>query len=213
MESNRSRLYIIFFAAIFLFIIAICVVIFRANQHTSQKQEDITIFPTAAPLFYKSQSVISVMPTYTTVLNPGKNEEFTIRLSQSILHNSLKILLTKVKPSETSDKTTSVPISTAFKDSGKTIIVSMQEPVEIYHEYSLIIIDQNNKTLLSTTYLTSNVEISVVQKNNLELKQFLPYETLNYKLSYNELRNEYIFNFKVDPSSPTGFKEQYEEAK
>jgi hypothetical protein len=217
MENNRFTTFqIIWFSIIGIFVVVVVGLLVFININTQDsimENPSDTIFPTAVPLGYSSADVTAVSPSYSSLLTPGEKEIFTVSFSTSVQEKTLKILLSKKKYDDTSESIVSVPIATELLDKGKSLLISMQEEVEIYHEYSLTIIDGNNKTLTSTTYLTSNVVISRAPSNNPTLQQYLPHETASYILSYNERRNTYIFNFKVDPSSTLGFSEQFESAK
>lgn len=214
MENRRLR--ILFLSLIFVIIALISGLILYFNVNKNNQTEDIssdTIFPTRVPVMYKSPTIVSNTPLFTEALLPGKNQIFTIVFNESIADKKIKILLTKLPTGEPEENSMSVEISSEVKDKGKTLLVQTQEQIQPFHEYSLIILDKNNETLISITYISGNIEITKAEQNNLDLRGFLPRETPNYKLTYNEESNTYIFNFKYNAQSDVPIQTQYETAK
>lgn len=206
---------LLFFGGIILFTILIIALIMYINV-SNKKTGDAPIppsFPTPVPLLYQSPAIESFAPPITQALIPGQHQIFTVEFNKAVPSESLRILLTKKGLGNTQDTAASVPISADSSSGGKVLIIHMLEPVNASHEYSLVVIDKNNIPLVSSTYASAHVEISPAPSNNLALREYLPYETTTYRLSYNENRNSYIFNFKINPESPDNIQSQYEQAK
>jgi hypothetical protein len=215
MENNNmlKKSYSLIIIPIFVFITIVIIIIYRANIDNHSTSNTSVVFPTPVPLLYKSAEVKNIEPNYSQALVAGKIAVFTVTFSESVLNQGINILLQE-KALGTKDETAmSVPLTQTLQSKGSQIAISTVEPIEALKSYTLIITNRSNKTLLSATYSSSSIVITPVPSNNLELKKYLPYETSMYKLTYNKTRNEYVFNFKINPTSSQDLQSQFNSAK
>lgn len=213
-SMQQNRLLIIMLAFIFVFIgIVIGLIIYLNANDTPIEDSDIALFPTPVPILYTSPDVVSIDPPITTALLPGKDISFLITFTTSIREKPVKILLTRKPIIGIDESINSVSITSELTSFGKALSVTLQEPILPAQEYSLIVLGANDKTLVSSTYTSSSIEILRAPQNNPDLQQFLPYETPTFRLTYNENRNSYIFNFKINPNSTESLESQFNQAK
>lgn len=210
----RDKKILIFIITLTVFILVLIGIIIAFNARTSSNQPGTqAIFPTPVPLIYKSTTVESVVPPISSVLLAGQKQTFSVNFNTQVSTGSFKILLTSKAFSDSAEKEVSIPFTTSITSSGKTLAIQTTNNILPSHSYALIILDSKNRTLLSASYSSGNVEISTAPGNNPELKQYLPYETSTYKLTYNERRNTYIFNLKINSNSQESLIQQFENAK
>lgn len=159
------------------------------------------------------QNILSLSPNEFTILKAGERKKITVSFKNPIAPNSINITLTKLQYTKEQNPT-EVPINTTYNGNASTLTVSLQEPIQTFSQYVLTITDrENNKVLLRASYNSRDIQPTKPANNNQELKQYLPHETTSYKLSFNELRGVYVFNFKINPNSQISLSRQYEIAK
>lgn len=159
------------------------------------------------------QNILSLTPNEFTILKAGERKKITVSFKNPIAPNSINITLTKLQYTKEQNPT-EVPINTTYNGNASTLTVSLQETILPFSQYVLTITDrENNKVLLRASYNSRDIQPTKPANNNQELKQYLPHETTSYKLSFNELRGVYVFNFKINSNSQISLSRQYEIAK
>ncbi len=163
-------------------------------------------------LFSSELRIVSVSPNNYVLLKPGKSFAFSVIFNKSVRLDNVSVSLSEhIIPT---DQTNQLKVSLIQQNSDKVLLITPPTPVKPYASYILTISQENPaKRLLSQAYQTDIPIPSPVPQNNLMLKQYLPYETGTYALSYLESQNLYVFNFIYNPNDPTDVQTQFENAK
>lgn len=166
--------------------------------------------PVGTPTISSDLEVTGIIPTKGTVLTPNQPQEISVTANQPVDLSELTIkLLSK-------NLINDVQIEEQFKPSlssdNRTIKIKILDSIKPYSQYSLNILS-NQKKILEISYLTDKPIPAPVSTNNQGLRQFLPFETETFKLSFDKKRNVYIFNFKYNPNSSDNLDTQYQKAK
>lgn len=209
----KSKTGLLLLASIFLvgIVILFLVLIFRQPATTPKTQPSPTNTPVRALGNYPE--VLNIQPSELAILTAGVNQVFTITLKTPITPSKTTITLTKQNYT-TNQNASSTPITISYSSDASIITVTPKENIEAFSQYVLTITDSpTNTILLLATYNSRDIKPTKPQNNNLQLKSFLPHETTSYKLSFNELRGVYVFNFKINPNSTANLNAQYESAK
>ncbi len=156
-------------------------------------------------------SVASFTPETSFPLIPDQNITFKISFNNPVSLSDLSVSL--VQEEIITEGVSIVPINLLLENENKTLAVTPQTIIKGYSEYNLVIKDKSGRELLNETYLSNQPIPTPAASNNLELSNFLPHETSNYRLSYLPSRNIYIFNFIYNPNSSEDLQTQYERAK
>ncbi len=153
--------------------------------------------------------VVSTEPPVTKQLEAGSIQTFTVELDPSVNLSQVRSTVASSPPSDASAKSV---VPTTIAQQGQKITLTTSLPIEPTRTYTLTLL-YNGQTILSQAYLSTPPKITPVASNNPTLSTHLPYETLNYILTYSKERNLYEMHFKYDPTSSKDMTTQFEEAK
>ncbi len=156
------------------------------------------------------KQLVSAIPAQDVILFPGKKYDFTF-VFISPLPQNIFVSLHSVQIGGTAVKET-VPFTSLLSPDRKTITLTPNKEILPSQQLTLSIADEKT-VLFSTTYASERISITSAAANNPELKQYLPYETETFILSFSTRRNSYIFNLKLVENSPSSLEEQYQAAK
>lgn len=177
----------------------------------NQKSKNITGKNSSSNVTEESQlEVAGFNPDPSETLIPSTNQTIYVTFNALINENSVRIDLTKkdIRKDESPQS-----INSQNNINSNTLEIIILEPILPLMEYSLRIFDLKNNLISKATYISEDIKPTPVEKNNIELSNFLPYETESFRLSYNEEKNIYIFNFKYNEKSDDSLLDQYEKAK
>src|SRR3989344_2471367 len=157
--------------------------------------------------------IASMTPPAQSILEPNTTQAFSIAFSSETDKTALSPVLSYT--GIVSDQTPhSVNISVDLLNDNKTLQIKTVDQIVPYSKYTLEITDMRTKRLiLSADFFTKPITPTKPINNDLTLQQYLPYEAITYRLSYNERLGIYIFNLKLNPNSSDNFNLQYENAK
>lgn len=155
----------------------------------------------------------NVQPAKNAPLEIGKAAQFAFSFNQPIELNQFNIKVTKINITQDNSSTIADFVK-QFSNDKKTLILSLKEPVGAYTSYTITLSSaETGTTLYTASYFSQTPKASPATSNNLQLKQFLPYETNNFVLSYVVDTNTYVFNFKFDINNPATSSTQFDQAK
>ncbi|MBI2022340.1 hypothetical protein HYS97_00610 [Candidatus Daviesbacteria bacterium] len=161
--------------------------------------------------FNSDPIVGEITPPKDTILLPG--QILTIEISiETTQPESLEINIRSKDVIKENQDLSLEEFDKSFDFASKKLAVRLKSPIKPLHQYN-INIRQGNKELLNLTYFSDKVLPQIQPKINLELYQYLPYETDSYTLNYVQLRNTYVFSFNYNPNSKKTLDQQFEEAK
>lgn len=155
-------------------------------------------------------SVTNITPTRGTILKPDQPLEFSITFNKQVDLSWLGINLLSGAIGSTS--LSNLQYTSKFSSNNQILTISAGT-ASPSNQYQLDL--TNNTTgikVLSINYPSDQL-ITPAPSNNLALSAYLPYETSEYKLSFNQSSNSYIFNFKYDTNSSLGIDDQFNKAK
>lgn len=156
------------------------------------------------------KQLVSADPAQDVILFPGEKYDFTFVFTSPLPQN-IFVSLHSLEIGGTDEKET-VPFTSRISPDRKTITLTPNKEINPSQQIILSIADE--KTIIfSTTYASERIRITPAPSNNPELKQYLPYETETYILSFSTRRSSYIFNLKLIENSPNSLEEQYQSAK
>jgi hypothetical protein len=165
---------------------------------------------TSLPTVKVDFNIQSITPPKGTILKPNQPLEFDVTFDKPIDISWVGIKLSSGPISAT--QLNSTQFKNKVSGDNKTLIIT-SGPTTPSSQYLLEITNlTKNIKLLSINY-PSDTFSTPAPSNNPALSTFLPYETANYKLSFNPDRNVYIFNFKYDTNSSVSIDDQYNQAK
>ncbi len=189
---------LILLSVVFLFISS-----FKKPPPSPVKEKPVTQVDITTPL------VVTAEPPVTKQLIVGEVQVFAVELDTSVNVSDVRATVSSSPPSDASAKSV-VPTTTVIQ--GQKIILTTAVPTEPVTTYTLTLI-YKGRVLLSQAYLSTTPAITPIPTNNPVLATHLPYETLNYILTYSKERNVYEMHFKYNPSSEKDMTTQFEEAK
>lgn len=205
------------------YILVVCVIsiplffiIFRLlffSPSAKNVQTPVLPIPTAissriTPYIHKL-TLLSSTPSLSSLLPVGKSQTFSLTFSD--LPENIHASITAAPISSPYD--TSIVQSTVSTTTGHKTIQFITTSTLLPSTIYTIIISSENTVIFSQPYITERAEITKAPANNSDLKIYLPYETDTYRLSFNQQRNAYIFNFKIVESDPSDIQTQFEKAK
>lgn len=217
MDDNYSKRKILFIAlSVFSIIVAFLLLFFLSSIKKEVPKEKNIPTPSAYPTTPISSgtgkiTVLNVTPKDNSILTPGKTQTFSIEFSQPTSLSDINIYLSKTSTGETSPQ--SVDFSKDLSSDKKTVNITTTSPLVYFSKYYLSLKDKQNRTIFEASYFVDKPSPTAVTNNNPALKQYLPYQTSSYKLSYDENTNTYIFNFRYNPNSRDDLDTQYNKAK
>lgn len=164
-----------------------------------------------------SKSKPSDSNSFTIEPNPGSilpldtKSVFTLTASKPLTKNDKIDLKEQLVSSESSTKAS---FSTQIEPGNKTIILTLNSLPVPLSIYTVTVEDTSSNTqLFLASFTTDQPAPTPISSNNPNLAKYLPYETTNYKFSYDQSQNLYIFNFKYDSVSSVPSLDQYNQAK
>lgn len=152
----------------------------------------------------------SITPPSSSFLALGQNQSFTINPGMNI--DSSNLLINVTKRSDAKDMS---PEEVFFdkKSYSNQIVITLQELIQAYTSYEVSVVNfPDNRLILKNTYLSEIPIESNLEKNDVGLSKFLPYEVENFILSYLPDRNIYYFNFKANLDSSIPIEQQFKNA-
>ena len=192
----------------FILVVIIFGIVIFSFQEGSQKPA-VSAVPTLEP----NTAVVRVFPDEPQTLTAGIPHTFLVFFNKKISAPSLSVDLSYTDI--TQDNPEKVTAKTAVSQvSPNELLVKTEEPIKERSEYYLTVFNpQSYGILSSTTYLSGDIQPTIVPANNQQLKNFLPYDTNSYTLEYIPSQNIYVFHFKFDPTNPADITQQMQDAK
>lgn len=210
--KQKKVVFIIFILGVFLIVL-----IATLMQTTKKTQQPSVSFPIPTTALFPTpanKNTISLLPSTSTILTPGKTQQFTANLQAiSFPLSQVAVKLTKLDIQK--DETPLVvPITTTLNEAKKEMSIQTQTPIDPHSEYTLQFTNTSeNKVITTISYLSADTIPPAIVENNQELASYLPYDTDWYRLSYLPSQNLYVFNFKYNENSSLSLDAQYERAK
>lgn len=210
----NKRLIILVILVVLITILGIFIMLRKSSIPRSQVPKSTNpSAPLTSPTIGGSQSldtiaVLSIDPDGSNELSPATTPQFTVVFNQPPPSN-ISILLTESDP--TKDV---LPTSVKYERlvQGDSLKISPIKNIPSGMRYSLKI-GSGVKTLLEQDYKVGFPPEVPSTENSQILKDFLPYETVSYRLVYDSNKNSYVFHFKYNENSPDSLETQFEAAK
>lgn len=216
MFMQNKKLFFLSGGVIVLFLGMTIYILFspKPSANTGKLVPVPTLYPTAYPKIIKKfdPSQLSLTPDESVRLLPEQKQTFRISFPSSTDTRYFTMQLTQaVVPEET---TSVAPITIVRDTDTNTFIVTMLSPVVSSTVYRLNIVNsQTNDIIYQAKYISQDLLPTPIPTNNEALKQYLPYETNQFLLSYNTSRNVYVFNLKIVVNDPSDLENQFQKAK
>lgn len=206
--KNKITFIILGLLALFLIIL----LFFIPKKPTVPQVVEITPTPTYI-LRTNGVTITKITPEKTSTLKPGERQTLSIEFEKPISQDLFKIDMTQ-KRVTADEPPKPIPFQRELISKGRLLRIILSEPIIPLSEYSILLINRKtSEAIFETSYLSGELEPTPIKTNNLNLIPFLPYETANYRLIYNQEKNTYIFNFKYNPDSLENLESQYQKAK
>lgn len=200
----------VLFLVIFLIVILLVLVVLRLVQ--TPKDFSPIAEPTSSINLKSPIEIISIDPLEAELLIPERRQKFKVIVEPLESVNNIKVLVLRRRV-QFEDQFKEVKVNVLKDPVSGTINLSPEEDITPISEYSIFLSRVDNNANIKTLHYSSDKAPLIKIVNDLRLKQFLPYETNSFKLTFSEQRNIYIFSFKADPKSVQSIEVQYEKAK
>lgn len=212
MFANKKIIVLITIIAITSFLLLLSLFL-SGKSSTPTPSGDIPQQETIPSPKPQEQGLISVSPEGAVELIPGEAQTFVLSFNQTLLPSDIETIITKVdRIKDINPK--NVSATTSFRNSNKTLVIALDEPISENTKYTLTIKEKTtNTTLLSRTYLSGFPPEPPTTANDPALIKYLPYQTASFELIFDQATNDYVFHFSYNPNSPDSAATQYEEAK
>lgn len=168
--------------------------------------------PSPISIIQEDIKVTKVVPNQATPLQPGSKQTFSLEFHKAVKAGSIQVRL-KRGDITTNQAEEDVNLTLIPTPDGKSLVIETIQPILPLNEYHLLLSNKSGKLVFEARYLSEKPLISPVQSNNLQLSQYLPYETTTYRLIYLQSENIYVFNFKFNPDSQSDLETQFQQAK
>ncbi len=156
--------------------------------------------------------IVSISPADNSFLSLNQKPVIIVSFEKGVSLNEVRLKLTKLQITK-SDPEVPVDFNPSLNDDGKILTLNINSVVTPYTHYTLDISDTKGNLVYRATYSSEEITASPEPNNNLELKNYLPLDASNYKLSFDNQRKIYIFNFKQNLNDPKDLNVQFEDAK
>ena len=186
---------------VFCFSVVVILLIFAGVYALSRSKKTTT-----PPI--ESNPAINLLPAAGTTLIPGNTLIFRITFKNTVSKNEMVATLTKRSPGKEN-----ITVPTNMLESENSIAIQTDEKVEQGMFYSLELVTKTGRIILSADYSSPSITPTPLPSNNTQLKDYLPYDTSNFLLDYNNSRNLYVMHFKFRSSDPGTIEQQFEKAK
>lgn len=189
-------------------------ILFRKSGQSQPVPSAITTQPESPlPTTLTNLQVASIQPNTTQPLITGSQPSFIIKFSTSANPDYLTVSFRSLNEQADQDFNNE-PSEFRYSDNNTTLTITPKRSVQFGYLYQILLqAKENNATFYQAKYVVDQPTPTPAPQNNRALIPYLPYETSSFRLSYSELRNIYIFNFKYDQNSPDDISTQYNTAK
>lgn len=216
MNSLKQSRYLWFYVPISVLLVSVIIfliVVLTSQTSLQQPAPSPTPAGTIGTIHNRFRQVLRISPEEYELLTPEKQQRFSVVFTEAINPQTIRV---KLRQSSFLDplKREDVQTTTDYIASTKTLYIRTIPTIVPQSTYDLTITERGNgNILLQARYHSPQLLPTPVPSINNTLKPYLPHETETYRLVYNQLRNVYVFNLKLDAASADNFDTQFQKAK